>query len=722
MKHGRELGSDTTRSDVPVPVCKTIETPCQPEHYLKEVTAIAAGAHYSLALLKNGTAMAWGENEFGTLGDGTKEGPEICNEEACSRVPIAVNHLSEVAAISAAGFHSLALLKNGTVMAWGYGGEGALGNGAIRTSDLPEAVCAAGEPSCANDLSHVTSIAAGRKSSLALLESGTVVAWGSDIEGQLGDGSLGGSKHCGTRQARCSSTPVRVTGIGEANAISADVNGSDNMALLKTGALVSWGGNSNGELGDGSTVSSDEPTRVCAPYVQSPCPSGPYLSGDVAAFAAGGDHELASVKSSSIEVTSVTPDVGPTKGKTKVTITGTNLDAATAVDFGAAEASDVQVISPGEIAAVSPAGSEPVAVTVKTPEGESPPGPSDQFTYETAPGVTTATGFASGLASATLNATVNPDGAAVSECYFDYGTSPAYGSSASCESPPGSGGNPVPVFASAHGLAPGTLYYFRIVATNTHGTGRGAQQTLQTLAEELPEFGRCIKLAPGSDGRYKTSACTKLSAGGDSGRFEWQPWPLHDNGFSSKGGTAKLETPEGVAVSCRESSFTGEYAGRQLGRAPLALTGCEASGRSLVFEGGISGACQSEGAPAAEIKTGPLSATIGVIKAGKKPSIGWDLKPVSGSDLAVFECSPSYPIHLAGSVIAPVTRVNKMVNSFTLNYSASNGRQAVETLGTVPDVLAVRANVGSVEGEEPIGLTMTSSIGNEQAPEIKAIL
>jgi alpha-tubulin suppressor-like RCC1 family protein len=480
-----ELGSDTARSYIPVPVCTTIETPCKPEHYLKEVTAIAAGAYYSVALLKNGTVMAWGENNYGQLGDGSSTGPEKCDEkEACSRVPVSVSGLSEVTAIAAAGYHTLALLKNGTVKAWGYNGEAVLGDGKTETSDLPVSVCAAGEESpCASALSHVTSVAAGRRSSLALLEDGAVLSWGSNLDGQLGDGSLTGAAGCGTSTEPCNPTPVRVTGLSEAKAISADVKGNDNMALLKTGALMSWGDDSFGNLGDGSTTSSDVPVRVCAPYVENPCPTGPYLTGDVTAFAAGGEHEFASVKSAAVEVTSVNPAVGPKKGATKVTITGTDLSGATAVHFGAAEASDVKVVSPGEVTAVSPAGSETVAVTVKTPQGESPSGPSDQFTYETAPAVITGTGFATGTASAILDASVNPNGVTVSNCEFEYGESSAEGTKAACESLPGSGGNPVPVSASVRGLSANTLYHFKIVATNTDGTSRGAEQTFQTPAE-----------------------------------------------------------------------------------------------------------------------------------------------------------------------------------------------------------------------------------------------
>ena len=85
--------------------------------------------------------------------------------------------------------------------------------------------------------------------------------------------------------------------------------------------------------------------------------------------------------------------------------------------------------------------------------------------------------------SATLNATVNPNGAAVSDCHFDYGTSSFYGSSAPCSSLPGSGSSPVAVSAAIEGLSANTTYHFRIVATNAGGTSAGEDETFTTPPE-----------------------------------------------------------------------------------------------------------------------------------------------------------------------------------------------------------------------------------------------
>src|SRR5207249_4056488 len=83
--------------------------------------------------------------------------------------------------------------------------------------------------------------------------------------------------------------------------------------------------------------------------------------------------------------------------------------------------------------------------------------------------------------SATVNATVNPNGIQVSECRFEYGPSTAYGQSAPCAQSPGSGTSPVPVSAALESLSEGATYHFRIAATDANGTSFGSDWTFTTL-------------------------------------------------------------------------------------------------------------------------------------------------------------------------------------------------------------------------------------------------
>ncbi len=82
--------------------------------------------------------------------------------------------------------------------------------------------------------------------------------------------------------------------------------------------------------------------------------------------------------------------------------------------------------------------------------------------------------------SAVLNATVNPNGEAVSACTFEYGPTTSYGHSARCSSLPGSGTSPIAVSATVRGLIAKRTYDFRITATNPSGTSDGKRKKLKT--------------------------------------------------------------------------------------------------------------------------------------------------------------------------------------------------------------------------------------------------
>jgi alpha-tubulin suppressor-like RCC1 family protein len=713
-----DLATDTERNPYPLPVCTVVESPCKPENYLREVVEIAAGADFSLARLRNGTVMAWGENAQGELGDGTTTGPETCDAEnqACGRIPRPVSGLGEVAAIAAGSFDGLALLKNGTVMAWGADEFGQLGDGADKLSSVPRAVCAIGEAKapCKGELGEVRSISGGFYNGYALLKNGTVAAWGYNGEGALGNAELTGPQSCKVEKIKyaCGFGPGLVKGLSGVAALAQGEYAWGGLAELEDGQLQTWGSGNWGVLGDGTSADTDIPVGVCAPFAYGPCPSGPFLHGAFTAIAAG-SHDLAALPPvSGPVVSSLAPDAGPASGGTEVTILGGDLQGAAAVDFGGVAASGFQVRSDDEILAVAPPGSGAVAVTVTTPEGTSGTQAEDVFTYQGAPAVVTEAASHVEAASATLNASVDPDGETVEGCRFEYGTTPAYGTSVPCSSLPGSGTGHVAVSATVSGLKRGTAYYFRAVASNAGGAGVGAQQTFAT--QQFPELGRCVKAAA-ARARYKTSACTTLSAGGDSGKYEWQPWPLANPHFTLTLEKIPLETAAGkgtkasVILECASGSAQGEYTGPQTATMSLVLKGC-----GLHFLGIVP--CSSERAAAGEVRAQDIPAQIGFIEDGSKPSVGWALGSPTSGPLATFGCE-NVPASLQGSVIGAVQPIDKMSQTAKLAYKGSEGAQTPESFeGGAQDTLVLDSY-----DVAPVSLDTSGAIDSAEAVEIRAM-
>ena len=232
---------------------------------VSSATAIAGGAWFNLALLSNGTVKAWGENQFGELGIETSEGPEHCTVSTvpCDSTPTTVAGLTGVVAIAAGAWHSLALLSNGKVMAWGKNTVGQLGNNTTTDSDVPVEV---------EGLSGVVAISAGYAESMALLSNGTVMAWGGNGHGQLGqeEHPATGPEVCGAAKEPCSRKPLLVKGLSEVTQVS---DGYWNaIALRADGSVVTWGNNAEGQLGQG--ISPAEGPETC-PFTSEPCSSTP---------------------------------------------------------------------------------------------------------------------------------------------------------------------------------------------------------------------------------------------------------------------------------------------------------------------------------------------------------------------------------------------------------------------------------------------------------------
>ena len=227
-----QLGNDTTiSSDTPVKVQLPPGT---------RVTSMRAGCGHSLALTTTGHVLAWGDNSDGALGDGT-------TTSTGTPVMVKLPPGTKVKAIRAGCFHSLALTTTGHVLAWGFSGQGELGNGSILSSPEPVRVKLPRG-------TKVRAISAGSGHSLAVTTTGRLYAWGFNGDGELGDGTTTNAD-----------TPVRVK-LPRGTKVTLTAAGEgQSLARTSTGKVLAWGDNTDGDLGNGTTTGSLTPVRVKLP-------------------------------------------------------------------------------------------------------------------------------------------------------------------------------------------------------------------------------------------------------------------------------------------------------------------------------------------------------------------------------------------------------------------------------------------------------------------------
>jgi alpha-tubulin suppressor-like RCC1 family protein len=229
---------------------------------LTNVTAIAAGAFHALALKADGSVWAWGYNQFGQVGDGTTTTPRT--------TPVQVAGLGPVLAIAAGYAHSAALLGDGTVATWGSNSNGQLGN----STQVNRSV-----PGLADGMTAIHAISAGSNSTFAVRDDATMWSWGFNTSGELGDGTV---------STRTLPVPIPGLSAGQALAAACPLGQGGHVLMIKTDGTVSgWGGNSNGQVGDGTTIDQHSPVPV----------SG--LS-SVVAVATGQSHSLAITSDGSV--------------------------------------------------------------------------------------------------------------------------------------------------------------------------------------------------------------------------------------------------------------------------------------------------------------------------------------------------------------------------------------------------------------------------------------
>jgi len=227
---------------------------------------VAGGDVHSLALKSDGTVWGWGSNWNGELADGTYQTSRLAPWKI----------ISGAKAIAAGSFSAMALKSDGTVWAWGIGTHGEMGNGANETYNTSpvQVTVAAGVP-----LSGIVAISAGDANCLALKNDGTVWGWGQNAYGEAGDGTSNSRKYRAVQSMASAGVPL--TGV-----VAVAAGSVQSMALKSDGTVWAWGGNRDGQLGNGKT---DAELHYSVYPVQVITSAGVPLAG-VANIAAGGTY------------------------------------------------------------------------------------------------------------------------------------------------------------------------------------------------------------------------------------------------------------------------------------------------------------------------------------------------------------------------------------------------------------------------------------------------
>jgi alpha-tubulin suppressor-like RCC1 family protein len=236
-------GTNGPFQGTPIPVAVTT---------LTNSVAISAGGDFTCALLADGTARCWGANDWGQLGN---------DSHAPSNTPVGVSNLTSAIALSASSSVACALIADGTVRCWGETGQlfgspvpvtvsGVTNVAALSASFTsvfsPCFLSSAGTVSCSGSpipgLSSAVSVSAGLLHRCAVTSDRTAHCWGTNDDGELGDGTV----------ATSSTTPVTVSGFDNVIAVASGTGFT--CGIAEDGTVRCWGNNSWGQIGDGTVT------------------------------------------------------------------------------------------------------------------------------------------------------------------------------------------------------------------------------------------------------------------------------------------------------------------------------------------------------------------------------------------------------------------------------------------------------------------------------------
>jgi alpha-tubulin suppressor-like RCC1 family protein len=233
-------------------VAETLRVKVTAENGVGSASALSAAT--AKVQTSGGPAVAWGENAYGGLGTIYKDKYE--------ERPVGVEGLSTLVGVASGTSETLGLLNDGTVASWGTNVHGQLGDGGIKANwELGKSHVMVSE------LHEVKAVAGGYESGLVLEDNGTVLAWGNDGAGQLGNGRAGFEEGTKEEQRKPkvvkSLTKEALAAVGLPEVVGIGTYESSNYAVLKNGEVMAWGNNEKGQLGIEWPASCHERTAAC---------------------------------------------------------------------------------------------------------------------------------------------------------------------------------------------------------------------------------------------------------------------------------------------------------------------------------------------------------------------------------------------------------------------------------------------------------------------------
>jgi alpha-tubulin suppressor-like RCC1 family protein len=149
---------------------------------LTNVQAIALGEEHACAIVAGGAVFCWGDNAFGELGQPAAT--------MFSDVPVQVAGIQNATSIAAGQYHTCVVRTGGTVSCWGRNNATQVGPHGFAESSCARDVCYVA-PFSQSTVTNVVEVGGGISATCARESNGTVVCWGENGLGQLGDGNLG---------------------------------------------------------------------------------------------------------------------------------------------------------------------------------------------------------------------------------------------------------------------------------------------------------------------------------------------------------------------------------------------------------------------------------------------------------------------------------------------------------------------------------------------------